>query len=221
MATAGRILIIPRGEYNNNTAYDMLDLVYHKGKSWVAKKAVTGIEPSDANSGYWHKFTDINIANNLTTKEEGYVLDARQGKALVDMITTLEKNVGKTYELKHGVEWVTDNGKEFTGILSEPVVYDPLIGYIDVFNIVVYVNVGGVGVWTDVHIPPTKCPILIPSMRNGYLQTHVTATSPANGGMAAFVMEDGKINLASAYLNGNEVASSTKWFVEYHYTSTV
>ena len=54
MTTAGRILIIPKGNWNANTQYEMLDLVKHGGTSWIAKKEVpVGIEPTNANSEYW------------------------------------------------------------------------------------------------------------------------------------------------------------------------
>lgn len=59
MASAGRILIMPKGNYNAETEYEMLDLVSLNGKTWLAKKNVVGIEPSDANSEYWHDLVDI------------------------------------------------------------------------------------------------------------------------------------------------------------------
>lgn len=59
MASAGRILIMPKGNYNSGTTYEMLDLVNHNGKSWLAKKTSVGIEPSDANSEYWQNMFDI------------------------------------------------------------------------------------------------------------------------------------------------------------------
>lgn len=93
MATAGRILIIPRGDYNENTTYEMLDLVNFIGVTWLAKKTVTGIEPSEANSEYWFKFHGNSVANNLTTEVSGYVLDARQGKALMDKINQLSSEI--------------------------------------------------------------------------------------------------------------------------------
>ena len=72
MASAGRILIIPKGEYDSGAKYEMLDLVHYNGTSWLAKKTATGIEPSDANSEYWHKMFDINalvnVSENVTTK---------------------------------------------------------------------------------------------------------------------------------------------------------
>ena len=58
MASAGRILIMPKGDYNAETEYEMLDLVFHNGKSWVAKKSVVGVEPSDENQDYWFKMCE-------------------------------------------------------------------------------------------------------------------------------------------------------------------
>ena len=84
MADAGRILIIPRGDYDGNSTYEKLDLVKHKGTSWLAKKTATGVEPSEGE--YWQKMFDINIADNLTTTDEGFVLDAKQGKILDEKI---------------------------------------------------------------------------------------------------------------------------------------
>ena len=53
MTSAGRILIMPKGNYDSSATYEMLDLVFHSGASWVAKKTATGIEPSVANAEYW------------------------------------------------------------------------------------------------------------------------------------------------------------------------
>lgn len=53
MAAAGRILIMPKGDYKEESQYELLDLVKHNGTSWIAKKASIGIEPSEANSEYW------------------------------------------------------------------------------------------------------------------------------------------------------------------------
>ena len=57
---AGRILIIPKGDYDANASYSMLDLVSHNGTSWLARKDATGIEPSKANSEYWHEMVNLN-----------------------------------------------------------------------------------------------------------------------------------------------------------------
>lgn len=57
MADAGRILIIPKGDYDASVAYEMLDMVMHNDISWLAKKTVIGIEPSEANSEHWARMT--------------------------------------------------------------------------------------------------------------------------------------------------------------------
>lgn len=72
MASAGRILIMPKGNYDSSVSYEMLDMVYYNGTSWLAKKAVKGIEPSVANSEYWHKFIDLGeILSNYLTLDGG------------------------------------------------------------------------------------------------------------------------------------------------------
>lgn len=61
MAVAGRVLIMPKGAYNSSETYQMLDLVSHGGTSWLAKKPVKGITPSDANSAYWFNMFNADI----------------------------------------------------------------------------------------------------------------------------------------------------------------
>ena len=93
MASAGRILIMPKGNYDSSATYEMLDMVHYNGTSWLAKKTAKGIEPSVANSEHWHNMFDIEIANNLTTTDAGKVLDARQGKVLNEKIDNLNTTV--------------------------------------------------------------------------------------------------------------------------------
>jgi len=70
MASAGRILIMPKGTYNANTTYEMLDLVYYNGTSWLAKKTATGIEPSNANSEYWQQMSDFSFIDEKKQDKE-------------------------------------------------------------------------------------------------------------------------------------------------------
>ena len=55
MASAGRILIMPKGSWEAEAEYTNLDLVFHNGTSWLAKIPSVGIEPSDENYNYWFK----------------------------------------------------------------------------------------------------------------------------------------------------------------------
>lgn len=75
MASAGRILILPKGEYNSSTTYEMLDLVKHNGKSWLAKKTSVGIEPSTENSEYWQDMFDITAESFGALSKHGGILD--------------------------------------------------------------------------------------------------------------------------------------------------
>ena len=59
MASAGRILIIPKGDYSQDITYKMLDLVKHNGMAWLAKKTSVGIEPTEENEEYWHLLIDL------------------------------------------------------------------------------------------------------------------------------------------------------------------
>lgn len=70
MSSAGRILIIPKGDYSPETTYDMLDLVRHNGTSWLAKKEVTGIEPTEANSEYWQNMFDADAFVDAKIEEK-------------------------------------------------------------------------------------------------------------------------------------------------------
>ena len=63
MASAGRILIMPKGAYNASVTYEMLDMVFHNETSWLAKKKTVGIEPSETNDEYWHKVISISAEN--------------------------------------------------------------------------------------------------------------------------------------------------------------
>ena len=69
MASAGRILIIPKGDWNTETEYEMLDLVSHNGRSWLAKKNAVGIEPRDENAEYWQDMFGIDLTP-YATKED-------------------------------------------------------------------------------------------------------------------------------------------------------
>lgn len=57
-ASAGTILIIPKGTWNSIDTYKMLNLVKHNDKSYIAKKTNVNIEPGTDNEEYWFMFLD-------------------------------------------------------------------------------------------------------------------------------------------------------------------
>ena len=74
MASAGRILILPKGNWSAETEYEMLDLVFNAGASWVARKRVVGVEPTEANEEYWMKMCEganlVEVYQRLSAIEE-------------------------------------------------------------------------------------------------------------------------------------------------------
>ncbi|MBQ2116153.1 MAG: hypothetical protein II193_06160 [Lachnospiraceae bacterium] len=55
-ASAGTVLIKPKGEWNNIDTYKMLNLVNRNEKSYIAKKTNVGIDPeTDTNEDYWQR----------------------------------------------------------------------------------------------------------------------------------------------------------------------
>ena len=52
-ASAGRVLLIPKGDWNANTTYTGLDWVRHNGAAWVCKNTCTNIEPTLENTDNW------------------------------------------------------------------------------------------------------------------------------------------------------------------------
>lgn len=76
MTTAGKILIIPKGDYNSTKIYEMLDLVKYDGTSWLAKKDVpAGIEPTETNSEYWQNMFEAEafVDSRIEAKVKEYM----------------------------------------------------------------------------------------------------------------------------------------------------
>lgn len=136
MASAGRILIIPKGNYNAETEYEMLDLVSNSGASWLAKKVVKGIEPSDANAEYWFKMCEgadltelrqkiaaienqlLSVANLDDIDLSDYATKA-EVKEVSDAVDTLEINVGDLGETVNGLsEDVSGLSSTLAGVVA-------------------------------------------------------------------------------------------------------
>lgn len=64
---AGRILILPKGHWNAETEYEMLDFVYYKGTSWLAKKAPKVLNPKTENIG--RKFSTTKNTRRIILNE--------------------------------------------------------------------------------------------------------------------------------------------------------
>lgn len=67
---AGRLLILPKGEYDSNLTYTVLDVVTCDGLPWMCKKTAKGIRPSDEHTEYWQKLFDITEASKNLIDEK-------------------------------------------------------------------------------------------------------------------------------------------------------
>lgn len=70
MNNAGRILPMPKGEYNSEITYEYLDFVTHDGSSYIAKKQTVGNLPSE-NSEYWQLMARKGSSNGTVTGIKG------------------------------------------------------------------------------------------------------------------------------------------------------
>lgn len=50
MAIAGRVAIVPKGEWSQSVTYDKLDLVTYNGNTFIAYKSSVGVEPVDGDT---------------------------------------------------------------------------------------------------------------------------------------------------------------------------
>lgn len=73
-ATAGKVLLIPKGEYDATTQYKVLDWVLYQGRPYVAKQTTTGNAPIYAPTpqnpdAYWQLLLDFpTVVDNVPTQ---------------------------------------------------------------------------------------------------------------------------------------------------------
>ena len=108
MASAGRILIIPKGAWDSGIEYSALDLVTHNSAAWIAKNKNTNIVP-EKNSEYWMELITLPVANNLGTEVEGYLLDATQGRILLEKIEEQADIIAEMSEEIEGLKSVLED----------------------------------------------------------------------------------------------------------------
>ena len=87
-SSAGRLFILPKGEYNSAETYYMLDAVRYNGSLYLAKKTTVGNVPQEGdywmlciNSGVWGEIAgtlsdQIDLKNALDAKQNTLTFDA-------------------------------------------------------------------------------------------------------------------------------------------------
>lgn len=94
MAVAGRVAIVPKGEWNAQTAYKRLDAVTYNNTLYFAKKEVPA-GTATSNTEYWSKSIVGDASAIATTEEAGIVKP--DGKSMsVDESGTLSINLDGT-----------------------------------------------------------------------------------------------------------------------------
>lgn len=139
-AIAGRVLILPKGDYDASTMYEFLDLVNHNSSSWLAKKASQGIEPSDTNAEFWQKFGSSVTPDGVTIViDENGVVSAVGGTA--EKVTYENESVVDVANVKEALDGIFDGtqlvgdsaklggkGAELYALLTDLANYLPLSG---------------------------------------------------------------------------------------------
>lgn len=81
-ASAGRVLLIPKGDWNPNTTYTGLDWVRHNGAAWVCKNTCTNIEPTLENINYWQLISKDGDSVTADTTMSSTSTNAVQNKVI-------------------------------------------------------------------------------------------------------------------------------------------
>lgn len=116
--SAGRVLMIPKGDYDATETYTMLDVVSYQGKSYVAKQTTTGNAPT--NTTYWQLMVDAQghtIKDSTTTfpNRANLVFD---GFYVEDDSTNNATIIRKTKPAPPLVSWSTGTDAEIKAMVD-------------------------------------------------------------------------------------------------------
>lgn len=94
----GKIMVTPRGDYQDYVEYDRLDLVAYQGSSYIALKPVEGITPSD-DGEYWQLHGS---GAYQCAKEAGYEGTEEEFRAAQAEVPQLKSDLTKYLPLTGG-----------------------------------------------------------------------------------------------------------------------
>lgn len=83
-AVAGRVMPLPRGAYNPNTQYHILDIVTYSNAAYIALQTTQGNAPT--NTTYWQKLVDS--ATELAQLSDIDITNIQNGQTLIYNSTT-------------------------------------------------------------------------------------------------------------------------------------
>lgn len=106
MADAGRIVIIPKGEYKSNITYERLDAVEYNNNGYIALKTVTGITPTNDGTNWALYVKGTPVDSELSTTST----NAIQNKIVTAEISALKKeNTQQSTEINEVRKETTTN----------------------------------------------------------------------------------------------------------------
>ena len=112
-ASAGRVLLIPKGDWNANTTYTGLDWVRHKGASWVCKNTCTNIEPTLENADNWQMMARDGDGVTADTAMSDTSTNAVQNKVVKSYV---DNNAIFTYSTKAEYDTAVANNEIPDGV---------------------------------------------------------------------------------------------------------
>ena len=124
-ASAGRVLLIPKGDWNAETTYTNLDWVRHNGAAWVCKNTCTNVEPTEENSDNWQMMsrdgTEITVDAEISDQSENPVQNKVIKKYVDDHSTDVADMTGATADQNgtHGLVPAPQMGDEKKALLGD------------------------------------------------------------------------------------------------------
>lgn len=116
-ASAGKVLMIPKGDYDATETYTMLDVVSYQGKSYVAKQTTTGNAPT--NTTYWQLMVD---AKGHTIKDSTTIFPNRANLVFKGFWVEDDSTNNATIIHKNGptplVSWSTGTDAEIKAMVD-------------------------------------------------------------------------------------------------------
>ena len=105
-ASAGRVLLISKGDWNANTTYTGLDWVRHNGAAWVCKNTCTNIEPTLENTNNWQMMArdgdnitaDTSMSDTSTNAVQNKVIKSYVDNSIAGIDSILKYSTKNEYD---------------------------------------------------------------------------------------------------------------------------
>ncbi len=123
MADAGRIVIIPKGEYKSNITYERLDAVEYNNNGYIALKTLTGITPANDGTNWALYVKGTQVDTSLSATSSNPVANKVVAKAVND----IEKEIGILFQIAtHNIPRIVP--KDVTSYITDGSFYKRLNG---------------------------------------------------------------------------------------------